>query len=96
MLRGTNSFGNLLEERGYQSLPSIVSPSPECMRYFSGGYNTYVHGSAETGGSISSIQLEMPAPGIRQNATQWNDFAQALSEVLIIYFKVHLNIDIIE
>ena len=55
------------------------------MRYFSGGYNTYVHGSAETGGSISSIQLEMPAPGIRQNATQWNDFAQALSEVLIIY-----------
>jgi hypothetical protein len=96
VLRGPNSFGNLLEERGYESLPSIVSPSPEGMRYFSGGYNTYVHGSAETGGSISSIQLEMPAPGIRQNATQWNDFAQALSEVLITYFKVHLNIDLIE
>ena len=65
------------------------------MRYFSGGYNTYIHGSAETGGSISSIQLEMPSPGIRQNATQWNDFAHALSEVLIIYFNVHLNIDIV-
>ena len=94
VLRGPNSFGNLLEERGYESLPSIESPSPEGMRYFSGGYNTYVHGSVETGGSISSIQLEMPAPGIRQNATQWNDFASALSEVLIVYFKVHLNIDL--
>ena len=95
VLRGPNSFGNLLEERGYESLPSIVSPSPEGMRYFSGGYNTYVHGSAETGGSISSIQLEMPAPGIRQNAIQWNDFAHALSEALIVYLKIHLNIDLV-
>ena len=65
------------------------------MRYFSGGYNTYVHGSVETGGGISSIQLEMPAPGIRQNANQWNDFASALSEVIIVYFKVHLDISLI-
>ena len=95
LTRGPNSFGNLLEERGYESLPSIESPSPEGMRYFSGGYNTYVHGSVNTGGSISSIQLEMPAPGIRQNASQWNDFASALSEVLIIYFKVHLDINLV-
>ena len=95
VLRGPNSFGHLLEERGYESLPSIVSPSPEGMRYFSGGYNTYIHGSVETGGGISSIQLEMPAPGIRQNSSQWNDFASALSEVIIVYFNVHLDIDLV-
>ena len=66
VLRGKVSFGSILDSLGYKSLPSINDLSPDGMRYFSGGYNTARHGS-RSGGVISSIQIELPKPGIRDN-----------------------------
>jgi|TARA_B110000881_G_scaffold218285_1_gene237504 hypothetical protein len=94
VLRGVNSFGSMLDSLGYKTLPSINDLSPEGMRYFSGGYNTNFHGSSENGGQISSIQIETPYPGIRDNNFNWNKFGEALSVVLQRYFKLHYDIDL--
>ena len=94
VLRGQNSFGSILDSLGYACIPSINDLGPEGMRYFSGGYNTYVHGSVETGGKISSIQIEAPKPGVRDNYSNWNAFGEALSFTLERYFKSHYNMDL--
>ena len=47
ILRGPNSLGSFFEKNLYTALPSSNSPSPEGMRYFSGGYNTYLYGRIE-------------------------------------------------
>jgi hypothetical protein len=94
VLRGGNSFGSMLDSLGYKSVPSINDLGPEGMRYFSGGYNTNFHGSSENGGQISSIQIEAPYPGIRDNYSNWNKFGEALSVVLQRYFKIHYDIDL--
>ena len=94
VLRGQNSFGSILDSLGYACIPSINDLGPEGMRYFSGGYNTYVHGSVETGGKISSIQIEAPKPGVRDNYSNWNAFGKALSFTLERYFKSHYNMDL--
>jgi hypothetical protein len=94
VLRGQNSFGSILDSLGYACIPSINDLGPEGMKYFSGGYNTYVHGSVETGGKISSIQIEAPKPGVRDNYSNWNAFGEALSFTLERYFKSHYNMDL--
>ncbi len=59
LLRGSKSFGTLMEEKGYPSVPSINDPFPmDGDDYFSGGYNTVRHGSRE-GGNIDAIQIEL-------------------------------------
>ena len=90
VLRGKVSFGSILDSLGYKSLPSINDLSPDGMRYFSGGYNTARHGS-RTGGVISSIQIELPKPGIRDNQSTWSSYSKALNSTISEYYKVHLN-----
>ena len=90
VLRGKVSFGSILDSLGYKSLPSINDLSPDGMRYFSGGYNTARHGS-RSGGVISSIQIELPKPGIRDNQSTWSSYSKALNSTISKYYKVHLN-----
>ena len=90
VLRGKVSFGSILDSLGYKSLPSINDLSPDGMRYFSGGYNTARHGS-RSGGVISSIQIELPKPGIRDNQSTWSSYSKALNSTINEYYKVHLN-----
>ena len=90
VLRGKVSFGSILDSLGYKSLPSINDLSPNGMRYFSGGYNTARHGS-RSGGVISSIQIELPKPGIRDNQSTWSSYSKALNSTINEYYKVHLN-----
>lgn len=60
LLRGTNSFGTLLVNMGFPSVPSISDPFPEGSDpYFSGGYNTQRHGSRDNEEKIDAIQLEL-------------------------------------
>ena len=94
VLRGKNSLGTLLDSLGYESVPSISDPSTIGTFYYSGGYNTSTHGSAIIGNPISSIQLELPKPGIRENSVQWKDYSNALVIALEKYFKVHYDIDL--
>ena len=90
VLRGKVSFGPILDSLGYKSLPSINDLSPDGMRYFSGGYNTARHGS-RSGGVISSIQIELPKPGIRDNQSTWSSYSKALNATISEYYKIHLN-----
>ena len=90
VLRGKVSFGSILDSLGYKSLPSINDLSPDGMRYFSGGYNTARHGS-RSGGVISSIQIELPKPGIRDNQSTWSSYSKALNSTIIEYYNIHLN-----
>ncbi|MFL3025724.1 MAG: hypothetical protein ACJZ1P_07720 [Candidatus Neomarinimicrobiota bacterium] len=90
VLRGKVSFGSILDSLGYKSLPSINDLSPDGMRYFSGGYNTARHGS-RSGGVISSIQIELPKPGIRDNQSTWSSYSKALNSTISQYYNIHLN-----
>ena len=90
VLRGKVRFGSILDSLGYKSLPSINDLSPDGMRYFSGGYNTARHGS-RSGGVISSIQIELPKPGIRDNQSTWSSYSKALNSTISEYYKIHLN-----
>ena len=94
VLRGNNSLGSLLDSLGYKSVPSVNDPSTNGTHYFSGGYNTKTHGSAISGSPISSIQLELPKPGIRENSLQRKNYSESLVITLQKYFKIHYGIDL--
>ena len=93
VIRGPNSLGSLFEINGYSALPSSISPSPEGMRYFSGGYNTVVYGT-NSDYNFNAIQLEFPYPTIRDNQNSINTFAEAFSSVIHDYFITYFNIDL--
>lgn len=90
VLRGSVSFGSILDSLGYKSLPSVNDSSPSGMRYFSGGYNTARHGS-RNGGIISAIQIELPKPGIRENQSTWSNFSKSINSAISEYYTIHLN-----
>lgn len=90
VLRGTSSFGTLLDSLGFKSVPSINDPGPKGMRYLSGGYNTVRHGS-KNGGLISAIQVEAPKPGIRENQFTWSTFSNSFTSAVEIYYQRHLK-----
>ena len=94
VLRGNNSFGSILDSLGYKSVPSVNDPSTNGTHYYSGGYNTKTHGSAISGSPISSIQLELPKPGIRENSLQRKNYSESLVITLQKYFKIHYGIDL--
>ena len=70
-----------------------MSPSPEGMRYFSGGYNTVVYGR-DSDYNFNAIQLEFPYPTIRDNQNSINKFAEAFSSIVHDYFIAYFNIDL--
>jgi len=90
ILRGEHSFGSILSNLGFACVPSNDHYGPEGSRYFSGGYNTLVHGS-RNGGLISAIQIEAPKPGIRDNIDTWSKFASAFSKSVSVYYSTHLS-----
>tara|TARA_B100000614_G_scaffold76553_1_gene68425 strand:- start:1400 stop:2365 length:966 start_codon:yes stop_codon:yes gene_type:complete len=94
VLRGRNSLGSILDSLGYNSVPSLNYPSTNGKFYFSGGYNTKIHGSAINGSPISSIQIELPKPGIRENSLQWKNYSKALVTALEKYFKTHYRMEL--
>ena len=90
ILRGETSFGTIIDGLGYACVPSINDISPAGSRYFSGGYITARHGSLE-GGIISSIQVELPQPGIRDTAENWSEYASAFARAVGTYYEYHLG-----
>jgi len=93
LLRGSESLGTLFEDRGIPAVPSTNQPDPGSGNpYFSGGYSTYRHGSRD-GGTISGVQLEAHYTGIRNSSSNRENFAEAFTEVLDIYFREHFGWD---
>jgi hypothetical protein len=89
LLRGSQSFGELLANRGYPATPSLSDPAPDAGEdYFSGGYNTARY-SSYNGGSIDGVQIECNRTGIRDSLTQVERFADSLAVTLLDYLGRH-------
>lgn len=87
-LRGSESFGTMLANRGYAVVPSSDIPFPkEDEPIFSGGYNTEKHSSA-SGGTVDGIQVEIGLE-LRMDPVGRIAFAKALSEVVLKYLKTY-------
>ena len=93
LLSGPNSLGALFENNNYTALPSPESRSPEGMRYFSGGYNTFRYGTNREF-NFSSIQLEFPFQGLRDTPQSRTQFSSIFVDLVQEYFLIHLNIDL--
>ena len=93
LLRGENSMGQLLADRGYPAVPSQSDPFAETGEpYFNGGYNTNRYGSAN-GGTIDGIQIECNFDGVRNNLTNVNRFGDTLAVSLVHFLQVHYFTD---
>jgi hypothetical protein len=83
VLRGAGSLGALLEARGVPSVPSPSAPAPSVGEaYFSGGYNTFTHGSRD-GGPVDAVQVECHFPGLRDTPGNRAQFASRFTDALI-------------
>ncbi len=89
LLRGEKSFGSLLDNEGYPAVPSKNDTHPNSGElYFTGGYNTFTYGSRNKG-NIDAIQLEINKKGVREDLNQVENFASALSNVIMEYLSEH-------
>jgi len=90
ILRGTESFGGLLQAGGVPSVPSPRWPDPEIDTipgsepYFSGGYSTRRHGSVD-GDPIDGIQIEHNFRGIRETPQARAAYSEVLAEVIVTW-----------
>jgi hypothetical protein len=88
LVRGDNSLGSLLENKGYPSVPSFRHPSPQPGEpYFSGGYNITRHGSS-SGGTVDGIQIEMDED-LRSDSVKREKLIADLSSVLVEFLKIN-------
>jgi len=87
LLRGDFALGTLLGDKGFPSVPSKQIPAPGTTAYFSGGYNTELY----TNSTMNGVQIECNFDGVRNNATNRKNFADALSPVLVDYLGMHKN-----
>lgn len=88
LLRGPESFGTLLANKGVPAVPSVQDPFPgPSDLYFTGGYNTDRHGS-ENGGNIDAIQLECHQT-VRFDSTIRENFADSLTGVINEFIALH-------
>jgi hypothetical protein len=88
LVRGPQSFGGLLQEQGYPSVPSPDDPWPtdedgEPRGYFEGGYSTHRHGS-RLGGPWSGCSWRLCGVGCgtrrtraRRSPTPWRTRARS-------------------
>jgi autotransporter-associated beta strand protein len=94
ILRGTNSFGDLMVARGYPSVPSPAMPDPGSGNpYFDGGYNTDAH-TSQGGGPVDGLQIEANLTGVRDTAANRTNYAIAVAQSLDFIFTNYYGIDL--
>jgi hypothetical protein len=64
------------------------------MRYFSGGYNTFLYGTNRNF-NFNAIQLEFPFPDIRDTPQSRNTFSSSFVNIIKEYIQTHTGIDIL-
>lgn len=88
MIRSEHSLGEMLQVKGFPSVPSAAIPFPlDEEPYFNGGHNTVLHGS-KNGGLVDAIQLEFNSD-VRWDETLRNQLADSLALSLIQYIELH-------
>lgn len=96
LLRGPFSFGTLLANNNFPSVPSQNIPSPgTTSNYFSGGYITANHTCYNVGAPINGLQMELNYDKIRNNAANRAAFATAFTRSILSYFSTHFNVSLL-
>ena len=91
LLRGQNSFGTLLDNKGFPSVPSWSDPFPQGAEpYFNGGYNTQRHGSKDNETEIDAIQIELNQD-IRFDDSTRELLIDSLVQSAIEYYDFYYN-----
>lgn len=91
LLRGPSSFGTLLVNKGFPTVPSSSDPFPQPGEpYFNGGYNTFQHGSRNNAGEIDAIQFELNQE-IRFDSLKRKKIIDSLTTSAIEYYNYHYN-----
>ena len=91
LLRGEESFGSLMDMKGFPSVPSSTDPFPlEGEAYFSGGYNTQRHGSRDDEGAIDAIQIELNRD-IRFDAANRAMLIDSIALTALEFYNYHYN-----
>ncbi|TNE47300.1 MAG: hypothetical protein EP343_20265 [Deltaproteobacteria bacterium] len=93
LLRGTTSFGGILENGQYQAVPSPKNPDSGGKSYFNGGYNTERHGS-KLGGVVDGTQIES-ASSILGTGSKRRPYAAALAQSMIRYLETHYGFSLL-
>lgn len=89
LLRGEFSFGTILNNNGFASVPSSTIPFPlSGESYFSGGYNTSVYSSV-SGGTIDGVQIESHYAGARDKKENRRKYALAIAKSLKTFLLKH-------
>ena len=91
LLRGPQSFGALLEERGFAATPSPRMPVPD-VPYFKGGYTIARHCVATR--HVTGFQIEANRPRLRDTAANRLAFAHALAGALEVYLPAQLGLSL--
>jgi len=86
LLRGSTSLGTMIEDQGYTAVPSMYDESPSG-DFFSGGYNTYRHGSRDNG-TIDAIQMECNRE-VRFDESNRLLFARDLADIFLDFMIEH-------
>lgn len=91
LIRGSSSFGDILKNRGYHTVPSSSDPAPQGTEpYFAGGYNTRRHGSSDNISPISAIQIEMNS-SIRISSANRATLIDSLAVSILDYHGINYN-----
>ncbi|HSI64274.1 MAG TPA: hypothetical protein VLE43_14195 [Candidatus Saccharimonadia bacterium] len=89
LLRGPHSLGAMLEQRGVPCVPAPGVELDVADLYFSGGYDTEMHGSMD-GVGLDAIQLEVPRK-FRDEEASREALARAFADALAPYFEKHFK-----
>lgn len=89
LIRGKNSFGALMEARGFLCSPSPSNPHPKAP-FFRGGYNTDRH--ARDAAPLAGLQIESYSKGVRDTPESREKFAKAIASTLDEYLTIHLDL----
>jgi len=92
LLRGSKSFGTLLANNNFPSVPSESIPFPgTSTNYFSGGYITVNHTCYTSSVDINGLQVELNFTGVRDSPSNRTQFAMAFSVAIFEYMNTHFN-----
>lgn len=88
LIQGSQSFGELMEDRNVDAVPSQSDPYPNSGEsYFTGGFNTQEYGS-RSGGTIDAIQIECHQE-VRFVDEERQEFAIELAEAIVEFMSLH-------
>ena len=91
LVRGSSSLGDILESRGFHTVPSSADPAPQGTEsYFAGGYNTRRHGSSDNTSPVSAVQIEMNS-NIRFNTVSRATLIDSLAISMLDYHIINYN-----